>query len=263
MCGGENMKPGYRLELVQAQKLVLTPELCQAILMLQMNIQELTEFVLAETEGNPLLEVSDERVDEISTDAQENEEEDWISYFCDSSDLGIGQSVSRQERNQSTPAYQGLPEICPTIREHLLSQLRFLHLDPQELIIADFIIGSIDGNGYLECPLLEIAVSTSSTKFQVESVLKKIQGFDPPGVAARDLRECLELQAIHRNLNSLSLAIIRYYLDDLANARYSKIAQKEQVPLKSVLRARDAILKLDPKPGAIFSLGSVTSPMFQ
>ena len=93
------MKPGYSLELVQTQKLVLTPELRQAIMVLQMNVQELSEFMLSETEKNPLLEVTDERHHEVSTDVTEDEE-DWIAYFCDSSDLGLGREFpTRPERN--------------------------------------------------------------------------------------------------------------------------------------------------------------------
>ena len=251
------MKPGYSLELVQTQKLVLTPELRQAIMVLQMNVQELSEFMLSETEKNPLLEVTDERHHEVSTDVTEDEE-DWIAYFCDSSDLGLGQRISHQAREEFTPVYQGLPERGETIREHLTSQLGLMHLNKKELALARFIIGSIDDNGYLGSSMPEIAVATGSTMEQVESILKTIQSFDPPGVAARNLRECLELQAQSRGLGDLPLRIIRHYLDDLGQACYSRIAQEEQVSLKDVLRARDSILRLDPKPGAMFSQGHVT-----
>jgi RNA polymerase sigma-54 factor len=251
------MKLGYGLELVQTQKLVLTPELRQAIMVLQMNVHELSQFILEETEKNPLLEVVDERREEVSADLTEDEE-DWLAYFCDSSDLGLGQRTTMKASEDITPVYQRLPERDVTIREHLTSQLGLLHLSPKELSIARFIIGSIDDNGYLGCSVSEIATSTFSTESQVESMLRTVQGFDPPGVGARNLRECLELQAMSRGFGHLPLKIISNYLDDLARARYSKIAAQEQMSLKDVLRARDSILKLDPKPGAVFSRGNVT-----
>ncbi len=104
----------------------------------------------------------------------------------------------------------------------------------------------------------EVALATESSPEQVERVLKLVQKFDPPGVAARNLRECLELQAEAKGLAPLALEIIRHHLDDLAQGRYTKICQSTNASLQQVLRARDSIVELQPKPGAAFSGGHVT-----
>lgn len=254
------MKPGYGLELVQTQKLILTPELHQALMILQMNVQELSELILEEAEKNPLLELVDETQNEISSDSLEYEE-DWVAYFFDSSDLGLGQRFSRassRSRDDIIPGFHEPLRPDVSVRDYLQPQLGVLHFTRKQHSIAQFIVGSIDNNGYLRSTVPEIAYATSSHKSQVESILKIVQNLDPPGVAARNLRECLELQAKARGFSDLTLQIIKNHLDDLGEARYSKIAQKEQVSLKQVLRARDSILKLDPKPGSVFSRGNVT-----
>ena len=131
-----------------------------------------------------------------------------------------------------------------------------MHLNKKELALARFIIGSIDDNGYLGSSMPEIAVATGSTMEQVESILKTIQSFDPPGVAARNLRECLELQAQSRGLRDLPLRIIRHYLDDLGQARYSRIAQEEQVPLRTYCAPETLSCVWIPNPGPCFPRGT-------
>ncbi|HHT84901.1 MAG: RNA polymerase factor sigma-54 [Bacillota bacterium] len=253
------MKPAYGLELVQTQKLVLTPELHQAIMILQMNVQELSGLILEEIEKNPLLELIDETTEKLHED---EDEEDWMAYFLDSSDLGLGGRVrgssSARRLDEYNPLRYTSAQPNVSIRGHLLSQLGVIRLDPKEQSIARFIIESIDDNGYLQSTPREIASATASCPEQVESVLKLVQKFDPPGVAARNLRECLELQAEAKGLSPLALEIIRHHLDDLARGRYSKICQSTNACLKQVLRARDSIVKLQPKPGAAFSGGHVT-----
>ena len=190
------MKPAYGLELVQTQKLVLTPELHQAIMILQMNVQELSGLILEEIEKNPLLELIDETTEKLHED---EDEEDWMAYFLDSSDLGLGGRVrgssSARRLDEYNPLRYTSAQPNVSIRGHLLSQLGVIRLDPKEQSIARFIIESIDDNGYLQSTPREIASATASCPEQVESVLKLVQKFDPPGVAARNLRECLELQA--------------------------------------------------------------------
>ncbi|HAF66932.1 MAG TPA: RNA polymerase sigma-54 factor [Clostridiales bacterium UBA9857] len=255
------MKPAYGLELIQTQKLVLTPELHQAIMILQMNVQELSALLLEEVETNPLLELAG-HIAEKSYDDSPGDEEDWIAYFFDSSDLGLGGREARRSSGGLSDEWRPL-DYAPvqpntSIRGHLLSQLGVLHLTEKEQAIACFIIESIDDNGYLQATTEEIASATASTPEQVEAVLELIQRFDPPGVAARNLRECLKLQAEARGLGELVLQIIQHHLDDLAKGRYTKISQSTGTSLQQVLRARDAILGLEPKPGAAFSGGHVT-----
>jgi RNA polymerase sigma-54 factor len=253
------VEPGYSLELVQTQKLILTPELRQAIMVLQMNVQELAQFILREVEANPLLDVSDEQSDTISSDGPVDDDyEEWIAYFADSSDLGVVQTTLKDNKDQVGPSYQDIPETTGSIWDVLSSQLGLLRLGRKELEVARFVIGNIDGNGYLRCSVSDVASAASCTERTAESVIRMIQGFEPAGICARDLRECLELQAVSRGLGDLELRIIRAHLEDLGQARYSKIAEEEQVSIEDVLRARDSIVGLDPKPGASLSYTHTT-----
>ena len=149
------MKPAYGLELIQTQKLVLTPELHQAIMILQMNVQELSALLLEEVETNPLLELAG-HIAEKSYDDSPGDEEDWIAYFFDSSDLGLGGREARRSSGGLSDEWRPL-DYAPvqpntSIRGHLLSQLGVLHLTEKEQAIACFIIESIDDNGYLKPP---------------------------------------------------------------------------------------------------------------
>jgi len=274
------MKPGYSLELVQAQKLVLTPELRQAITILQMNTLELREYLRLETEKNPFLELLEgfeegesetqdtredldalegpEPTETMEVRLDQSTEEEWLAYFCDSSDLGIPAERRSSIRSEIPPFYQNIADKGIDLRDYLLSQLGLLDLSPAESQVGEFIIGNIDDNGYLRSNVFEIALGTGQPKRLVQKMIDIVQNLEPPGVGARDLRECLLIQASQRGMDGLVKDIIDRHLDDLASARYSKIAQEEKTSLKEVLKARDAILSLDPKPGAKFSSESVT-----
>ncbi len=252
------MKQIFELELVQKQRLTLTPELHQAIMILQMNTYELCNLLVEEAEKNPLIELENVMEEELQEHVFEDEE-DWVAYFSDSSDLGINcrasGNVNRSRQNE--PSFTDYTHFQPnySIRKHLLFQLGELQISDSEFRIAEFIIGNIDNNGYLKSSISQIASDTSNTESKVESVLNIIQTFEPPGVAARDLRECLELQAKAQSFDDLALCIIRNHLDDLGHARYAKIAKDCHVAVEQVLRMRDAITSLDPKPGSVFSGG--------
>ncbi len=253
------MEPGYGLELLQTQKLILTPELRQAIMVLQMNVQELAQFILQEVEDNPLLDIADDQSNEVEADSPtEDDYEEWMDYFLDSSDPGIAQVSAKKSKEQSLLFYQGMPLSSNSMWDALLSQLALLRLSKKELEVARFVIGNIDDNGYLRCSISDITSAASCTQHLAESVIRMIQGLEPVGICSRDLRECLELQAVSKGLGDLELRIIRAHLEDLGRARYTKIAEEEQVSLEDVLRARDLIVGLDPKPGASLSYTNIT-----
>ncbi|HHY68632.1 MAG TPA: RNA polymerase factor sigma-54 [Bacillota bacterium] len=254
------MEPGYSLELVQTQKLVLTPELRQAIMILQMNVEELAQLILQEIEENPLLDIADERREDVTLtpSIEEDHDEEWIAYFADSSDLGISQGVSKNTREWLGLSHQSVFLREGSVWDALMSQLALLDLSAEDLELAQFIVGNIDDNGYLRCSVSEISMTLSRSPAEVDSMIRTIQSLEPPGICGRDLRECLELQALSKGLGDLELSIIRGHLEDLAGARYSKIAREQQASLEDVLRARDAILELDPKPGASLSYSNTT-----
>ncbi len=245
---GEKVRPAYELEISQVQRLALTPELRQAIMVLQMNAVELVQFVRSEVEENPLLEMVEEWPEEPLPESEPSEEE-LLVYFCDSTDPGM--PPVRRSRISSGP--QTLIEQPVSLRDHLLSQLVLSPLRDQEWAIGEFIVGSIDSNGYLTCPTSEIAQVMVKPISTVEKVLAVVQGLEPPGIGARTLKECLTIQAKVRGLDELAQHIVDDHLEDLAGGRYKKIAGQEKVSLEQVLQARDRIISLDPKPGATFS----------
>lgn len=249
------MKSGYSLELAQTQKLLLTAEMRQAILVLQMNIQELWSYVRQEVEDNPLLELEYDGA-ELPDNADAGSEDEWLAFFWDSSDLGVlgFRGQFKLEQTEQTE-YDKLVSGSPTLKDYLLEQLRFLPLPEDQFKVCEFIIGNLDGNGYLAASCHEIARCLGRPVEEVTALLGLVQTLDPPGVGARDLRECLLIQARARNMGALVERIIDRHLDDLARGAYRKLAQEEKVSLDEVLRAKELILHLDPKPGARFESG--------
>jgi RNA polymerase sigma-54 factor len=250
------MKPGYGLELVQSQKLALTPELRQAIMVLQMNALELLSFVRQQVEENPLLDLTEDPQEEALPEPPDPTDEEWLAYFCDSSDAGMGSE--REVREGRFPPYEAFVQRDASLKDHLFAQLGLLEITPDEYELGEFIIGNLDDNGYLRCSPAEISLVMGRPKWKVEAMLRSIQRFDPPGVGARDLRECLATQARALGVGPVVSGIIDGHLEDLARGRYRKIAKEMRVSVQNVMRARDAVLRLDPKPGAQFSCNAVT-----
>ena len=250
------MKLGYGLELVQTQRLALTPELRQAIMVLQMNALELCSFIRQQVEENPLLDLTDDPQEESLPEDPDPTDEQILAYFCDSSDLGS--EVSYQPRENPAPAYETFAEKGVDLKEHLLAQLGLLEITAAEYETGEFIVGNLDDNGYLCCSPAEIALATGRPIKQVEDVLGVIQSFDPAGVGGRDLRECLAIQARAAGHGPLVTGIIEGHLEDLAKGRYRKIAKDMRVSVENVMKARDVVLRLNPKPGARFSSEAVT-----
>ena len=249
------MKPGYGLELVQTQKLVLTPEMRQALLVLQMNAYELSAFVRSQVEGNPLLELGEDPREEPLLDPADRDED--IASYLD--EAVVPEALHRtSDREEPHVDYERLTQGGTGLREHLMEQFALLDVDSEEREIGEFIIGSLDDNGYLRCSTSEIAAVAAVPTWKAEDVLAKIQSLDPPGIAARDLRECLSLQARALGLGPLVASVIDGHLEDLGKGRYRKIAKDMGVSLDAVMRARGIILRLNPKPGAQFSKDPVT-----
>ncbi|GAV21550.1 RNA polymerase factor sigma-54 [Carboxydothermus pertinax] len=247
------MTMDFGLNLEQTQKLILTPELKQAITILQLNTLELVNFIEQQVEANPLLEIEnddDKEVDEIEEMEERQEMREIAEYFADSSDLGPGFSQKDEEKRSYEPA----SSADNSLWEHLSFQLHFLKLPQLDNKIGEFIIGNIDENGYLTCAPEEIAEILKIEKEVVLRVLKIIQNFDPPGVGARGLLECLLIQAEQKNLlTPLIKEIITNYLPDLAQSKYLKVANRLGVAVEEVYRAMEVIKSLDPKPGRNFA----------
>jgi RNA polymerase sigma-54 factor len=266
-----DMKIG--LHLRQRQQLVMTPKLQQALKLLQMPAIELQQMLKQEIMENPLLEeiedfeevVEDEREEESengdgTTEAAKEEEAetkpdggeageeqvDWDEYF--NTGFEMGRAASEEE--QPEEFFEKVPVAKQTFTDQLMGQLRIATDDPRTVAIGDYVIGSLDESGYLTCDLDEIAHTFGVTIEEVDRVLELIQAFDPPGVGARNLQECLLLQLRFRGEeDSLSARIIRDHFDEFKQKKYVEIARKLKISVQDVQDQCKVISTLDPKPG--------------
>lgn len=255
------MRLDFGLHLEQSQKLIMTPELRQAIKILQMSSLELSQFVDQQVQENPLLEFDEggERGGLTEVETGENREKsseeydvDWQEYFHDSSDLGypVGQ---REEINQEN-SFENFTTKAPTLFEHLTFQLAISNCPTELVDIVQYLIGNLDASGYLKITVGEAAEELEQSPEKVAQALEVLQSMEPAGVGARDLKECLMLQVKHLGLrNKILEELINNYLPDLAKGRIDKIAAELQVNIKEVQQAADQLKFLDPKPGRNFS----------
>lgn len=164
--------------------------------------------------------------------------------------------VSTEEREPLS--MENFPGAAPSLAEHLLEQLRHVARDADVLLNGETIIWSLDENGYLRTPLADIAALAESSLPAVERALALVQGFDPSGVAARDLRECLLLQLrADPAADPITMEIVANHCEALGNRRYEHLARLLGVPLPGVLAAAEKIRRLDPKPGRPFGAADV------
>ena len=254
------MRMDYSLKLELAHKLVMTPQLRQAIAILQLSSMELSEVVEKELLENPVLEVDDK--DGADTEvAQEkpvsetlSDYIEWAEYFGDGRDIGY--HAPDQTEKQSFESYTPC-EV--SLEEHLEFQLHLVLLQEEDRRIGRYIIGCIDDNGYLSETTEAIAEQLRAEHEKVEEVLVIIQTFDPAGVGARNLRECLLLQLRQRGIaDALTLEVIEEHLDDLAAGKYKLVAEKLGVTAREIQQVFDIIRTLDPKPGKAFGKHDLT-----
>lgn len=206
-------------------KLRLTPQMRLAINLLQMPLMKLKEFIEQQIEENPLLNAEKDREPELDFGCNFDDEE----------------KKNYREMLITKPA---------TLQEHLLRQLHLFISSDDERKIGELIIGNIDDNGYLRISIEDIVESVKTDASKVEKVLFLIQSFDPVGVGARDLRECLLLQLKARGKeNFLAYQIVDKYLPYLEKKRYDYIARKLKVPVEKIKEAMKEIAQLEPKPG--------------
>ncbi|MGE5484341.1 MAG: RNA polymerase factor sigma-54 [Ignavibacteriales bacterium] len=247
------MKMSYTLNLQQTQKLIMTPELRQAIAILQMGALDLNEYIEGEMASNPLLDSRDEPAEDTQGEAQQGESVDlveWMEYFTDSSDIGY---VPRWQDEDRSP-FEHLVPKGPTLCEHLLDQLYLTVFTDEEREVGEFLIGNVDENGYLRCSLDDAVAQTGYPADRVEAVLDVIQSLDPVGVGSRDLKECLRSQMDYLGVdNETARRIVDSHLPDLAAGRYTRIAEELGCSVQDVQKAADLIRTLDPKPGRRFA----------
>ena len=270
-------------QLRLTQQLVMTPQLRQAIKILQVSRAELESLVDQELTENPVLEEqqADEKVEtEPTVDGQSASEEwqpdgaqpevpeastidqiDWKEFAENySNDLhgSVGGAASDDD-DERRPALENTLVKRTVLSDHLMWQLRLSDMPDAEKELAVLVIGSLDADGYLTVTVEEIAFLANVWPHLegVESVLRRIQDFDPPGVAARDLPECLCIQLRQLGLDdeSLPTRIVRDHLLMLESRRFDRLAKELGVPLEQVAEATKVISVLEPKPGRDYGDG--------
>jgi RNA polymerase sigma-54 factor len=252
--GGLRMQLDYGLKLEIAQRLVMTPQLRQAIAVLQLNSLELTAMIEKELLENPVLEVEEKpaTADEGEYVEKQPLEEylDWADYFND----GMDRQEHRSSREKVSPDVMARNIV--SLHDHLELQLHLSVRKPADTIIGKYIIGCIDDNGYLCGTLDEAAKKLNVSPARVEEMLLFIQTFDPPGVGARNLQECLRLQIQQKGLDDPHIdRIVAEYLTEVAAGRFKLIAEQLKCKPHEVQEAVDIIRTLDPKPGRAFGGG--------
>jgi RNA polymerase sigma-54 factor len=270
-----------------SQQLVMTPQLQQAIKLLQLSRMELVDMVHEEMMENPVLEDSIEtsaeqsktredydgegearmegagetelapqadtakleREPEIKTDGSAVNEIDWENY------------LDNYTMAPPMPAYRATGDELPSLEstltkgtslfEHLTWQLKLTPLDDDEQACGMLIIGNLDSDGYLKDPPLEEIAADARVSFEfAEKVLRKIQKLDPVGVAARTLEECLLIQAEHLSVDDeLVINIIKNHLGNLEKKNYQAISRDLKEALEEIYEAAKVIMELDPRPG--------------
>lgn len=260
------MEMRHDLRIEQRQKLVMTPKLQQAIKLLQVTSLELQQMLKQELMVNPLLEEAEEPDEEVAEEQVERESDDegelkageeqidWDRYLKDGFEMGQRSSGEHEER-EDREFQDRVPVAGRTLAEHLAEQLRMATDSEADRTIGEFIIGSLDADGFLSLSAKEISDLLSTDEADVARVVALVKTFDPPGVAAHDLAECLLIQLEQLGAaDSLAATLVREHLEDLRQRRYPEIARKTRKTVKEIQAAAEAVAKLDPRPGARFTI---------
>jgi len=227
---------------------ILAPQQLLSLKVLQLPTLELEQVVKQELESNPLLESEELEDMSQSEESQEDMEDvDWNAILEDGFKLMGTQEEREEVEEDRRPQYSARM----TLGDHLRSQLHLMLSDPRDIEIGEAIIGNIDEDGYLCCPVEEIAESVNVPKEDVEKVLRVVQTMDPPGVGARDVRESLMIQLKEMGLeDSLAMRIVRDHLNDFIERKYWKLLRDLGTTEEELKEAEDIISKLNPKPAS-------------
>jgi RNA polymerase sigma-54 factor len=231
----------------------LSPQMQQSLHILQAPLMELRQLVTAELEANPTLEEEPREVAREPED-QELEREDltdqWNEYYAQRA-TSEPWTADAQARRQH---FFDSQTKAPTLQQHLLEQMNGSEMSSQERGIALVVIGNIDEQGYLRATTAEMASQAGCLEEDVEKVIEIVQGFDPAGVAARNLSECLFIQLRRSGRQyGLESRIVQHYLEELSRRKLPEIARLCHVSLSDVQNAAEAIARLEPRPGRPFS----------
>jgi RNA polymerase sigma-54 factor len=276
------MRPGLGQHTQLKQELKINPRLYQAMDLLYMPLLDLQQHLKQELLNNPFLDMiepeeedeeesetpQDEAQQETEAEKEEKGEIDWEEILLDGFDAG-----GRREEHEEREYYEPVTVDTRDLSDHLRDQVSLLDLSGRQMYLADEFIGNINEDGYLACGLEKIVEGVNEsvqkvaedsdrdiegltlyTTAEAEEMLAIIQALDPPGVGARDLRECLMLQLREAGLeHSVPFRLVRDCFDELIAHRWSEISKRFGISPADVQKAADEIAKLDPKPGLVYS----------
>ena len=274
------MRPGLSQSTQLKQELKINPRLYQAMDLLYMPLLDLQQHLKQELLNNPFLDMVEPEEDEDEneetevetspeSEKQKSDEIDWEEILLDGFDAG-----GRKEEHEEREYFEPVTVDSRDLSDHLRDQITLLDLSPRQVVLAEEFIGNIDEDGYLKASIEQITNGVNEMVkeaaeqqenlddddlplYSVEEsaeMLATIQGLDPAGVGARDLRECLMLQLKEAGLeHSVPYRLVRDCFDELINHRWSEISKRFGISPSDVQKAADEIQKLDPKPGSKYS----------
>ncbi len=272
------MAVDLKLSMRLGQQMVMTPQLQAAIKLLQMNRLELAESIQGELTENPLLEessdvseldqkkaeieqadISSDTTHELAPETDKNPDFDWDAYLeqsfsYNSKSQGSGFDPSSEEG----PSFESMTAKTVTLSDHLVEQISLTDMDDEEREVARMVVGGLDEWGYLREPIEELADKNKVDRKLAELVLHMVQEFEPPGVAARDLRECLLLQLrrkkkMRKSERDLMIQLVENHLPDLEKKNYKVIARDMQLDLGELGDLVKMLQELEPRPARAFA----------
>ena len=285
------MSFAQRLELKQSQQLVMTPQLQQAIKLLQMSAMDVTAFVSSEVERNPLLTINDGGGEQAAPPPAPTSER---GADRDMGDIGKSERAFDGAAGATANLYESADAAAPastlksggethyswsgvgsggggfgtdaagfeerlaeevTLRDHLLPQIAMSKAPPPVRMLAALLVDELDGAGYLRADLCALKTQLNVTEDVGDAALALLQSCEPAGVGARDLAECLALQLRERNRLDPAMEALLAHLDDLAAARFDRLVEHCGVDMDDIRDMAQEIRALDPRPGAQFTSG--------
>jgi len=264
-----------RQQLKLTQQLIMTPQLQMAIKLLQLSRLELMDTIRQELEENPALEENEQDVHaeeesseepsseppeapssdlpsekEVTIEEKISDDIDWSNYIDEYNSAG---RIHFESERKESPNFETFVAHKTSLREHLLWQLLMTSPTEEEEKIGSIIAGNLNKDGYLVVNIEDIADMSTSTPHKIEEVLSLMHTFDPIGVCARHLSECLLIQARHFGLdNTIITQMITHHLNHLENKNYKAIAKALKVNIEDIISSVDIIIGLEPRPGQEF-----------
>lgn len=252
-----------KLELGMRLNVAMAPQLIQSLKMLQLPVLKLEQMLRQELATNPMLEEEEpveidesERMDELidpgATSDSKSDEFDWENFLGDDSEF-----VPKNFSESGEESWERTPVAETTLYDHLVEQLKLTKLPEDEVEIGEFIIGNLDSSGLLTMSVEDLAEALKVPVERVSRVLGIVQGFDPPGVAARDIKESLLIQLDQKGLtDSLAARIVREHFHELDRKTHQQLARSLGVTVERVREAMDELRTLSPRPAQ----GRFTTP---